>query len=316
MTLRPRRRNGFWLAAAVLAGTMAGPAPASEPPSVVVTILPVHALVAQVMGAAGEPRLLMPPGASPHTFALRPSVAQALADADLVVWVGPELERFFADSLDTLAPDAVRLSLLRDGAVATLARREGAVWEPDDDAEHDDGAAIDPHIWLDPANARAIVRVVAEALARLDPERAPSYRANARTAERDLDALEREIGALLAPVADRPFVVFHDAYAYLERRYGLSAVGAIVLDAERPPSARHLIELRERIAAAGTACVFAEPQFSAGLVATVVEGTGASIGILDPIGAGPPGPASYDRMMRALADALAGCLSAPGEAAN
>jgi len=308
---------------------MAGPAPASEPPSVVATILPVHALVAQVMGAVGEPRLLVPPGASPHTFALRPSVAQALADADLVVWVGPELERFLADSLDALAPDAVRLSLLRDGAVATLARREGAVWETDDDATDDnaddnadanaddnDRTGIDPHIWLDPANARAIVRAVAEALARLDPERAPSYRANARAAERDLDALEREIGALLAPVADRPFVVFHDAYAYLERRYGLRAAGAIVLDAERPPSARRLIAIRDRIVAARVPCVFAEPQFPPKLVATVIEGTAARAASLDPIGAGPPGPASYDRMMRALAAALAGCLSAPGEAAN
>ncbi|MGH6719332.1 MAG: zinc ABC transporter substrate-binding protein [Alphaproteobacteria bacterium] len=318
MTLELRRLRGPWLAAAVIVAVTGRPAPAAEPPNVVATILPVHALVARVMGMAGAPWLLVPPGASPHTHALRPSDARALANADLVVWVGPELEHFLARSLDALAPDALRLSLLRDAGIATLPVRRGGVWIDDgeDHAAHDAATDTDPHIWLDPANARAIVRAVAGALAGLDPERAGTYRANATAAERDLDALEREIGARLAPVADRPFVVFHDAYVYLERRYGLHAAGSIMRDAEQPPGARRLIALRDRIAAARVPCVFAEPQFSPKLVATVVEGTGAEAGTLDPVGAGPPGPAAYQRMMRALADALVACLGAPADAPN
>lgn len=299
-------------------------ADAADPPRVVASFLPVHALVAKVMGEVGRPYLLVPPGVSPHTFALRPSDAAALADAQLVVWVGPEMETFLAHSLDALAPQARRLGLLRDAGIATFPVREGGLWEPHEheehaEAKHEDDAheheaeehgheEIDPHIWLDPNNARAIVRAVAGALAAVDPERAETYRANATRTDRELASLDADIADRLADVAGRPFVVFHDAYAYFERRYGLRAVGSITLHVDQPPSAHRLLEIRDRIAATGAGCVFAEPQFSPKLVATVVDGTPARQGTLDPEGAGTQGPEAYVTLMRTLADALATCL--------
>ena len=153
-----------------------------------------------------------------------------------------------------------------------------------------EAGAVDPHLWLDPTNAARIVDIVAAALSDIDPGNADAYRANAAGVIARLDALDRELAARLAPVAARPFVAFHDAYRYFEAHYGLNGVGALALGPEQQPGARRLAEVRETIRERGVVCVFAEPQFEPALIRTVVAGTPARIGILDPLGADlPPG---------------------------
>lgn len=338
---------------------LASAAHASEPPRIVASIPPVHSLVAAVTQGVSDPVLLLRGGASPHAYAMAPSDARALQDADLVVWVGPDLETFLARPLRQDRAGRQVLTLAEQPSIRLLPARTGGAFESDghdhdhahdeeqghkgdgheehhghkdehshgeerhgdrghdsDVADrHDDraqrtGGQIDAHLWLDPANARAIVAAVAATLISLDPERATIYQDNAARTLARLGDLDAEIERLLTPVRDRPFVVFHDAYQYLERRQGLTVVGSITVAPDRKPGARRLLEIRKRIAATGAVCVFAEPQFRPDVIATVIEGTAARAGIADPLGAELiPGPELYARLMTDLASSLAACLT-------
>lgn len=298
-----------------LVATTALPAWA-EAPKVVVSIKPIHSLVASVMHGVGEPVLLVRGGASPHSYTMKPSDAKALSAADLVVWVGPELEGFLEKPLQANAPKATRLTLMNLKGLTLLQARKGGAWEAHDHGHEQHGHAdeheeLNSHIWLDPANARAIVTATADALAAKDPADAEAYRTNADRTLQALDALDAELKATLAPVKDKPFVVFHDAYQYFEARYDLSAVGSITVSPDRRPSAKRLSAIRAKIAGLNAACVFSEPQFEPTLVRTVVEGTKAKTGVLDPEGADlPEGEALYPTLMRNLAASLRGCLGA------
>ena len=286
---------------------------------VVASIKPVHSLVAAVMEGAGRPTLLVEGAGSPHTFTLRPSDAKRLAQADVVVWVGPSLEGFLAKPIAALSTGATVVTLSTASGMQVLAGRDGGAWSGHDHAHghghrHAHGAAgaaeIDGHLWLDPANARAIVVAVADALATRDPANASRYQANAAAQAERLTALEAELATRLAPVAATPFLVFHDAYQYLERRYGLNAVGAIAISPERKPGARRIRALRQRVAQAKARCVFSEPQFDPSVVATVLEGGAARTAVLDPLGTPiADGPGLYPALMRRIADVLVGCLS-------
>lgn len=298
-----------------LVATTALPARA-EAPKVVVSIKPIHSLVASVMHGVGEPVLLVRGGASPHSYTMKPSDAKALSAADLVVWVGPELEGFLEKPLQANAPKATRLTLMDLKSLTLLQAREGGAWEAHDHGHEQHGHAdeheeLNSHIWLDPANARAIVTATADALTAKDPADAEAYRTNADRTLQALDALDAELKATLTPLKDKPFVVFHDAYQYFEARYDLSAVGSITVSPDRRPSAKRLSAIRAKIAGLNAACVFSEPQFEPTLVRTVVEGTKAKTGVLDPEGADlPEGEALYPTLMRNLAASLRGCLGA------
>lgn len=177
-----------------------------------------------------------------------------------------------------------------------------------DDHDHEPGAP-DPHLWLDPANARAWVDAIAAALAQADPEHGAAYAANAAAARGELDALQAELAASLAPLRGRPYIVFHDAFQYFEHGFDLPAAGAIAFNDAALPGAQRIAQIRARLADAKAACVFAEPQSPADLVATVIEGTGAKTGSLDPLGAHlTPGPELYPALLRDLARALHACL--------
>jgi len=312
-------------------------------PKTVVTIKPVHSLVAGVMAGIAEPTLLIDGAGSPHDHALKPSEARALAAADLVVWVGPEIEGFFIKPAKSLAKDTVVLTLLERSELTRLPARQGGAWSrhrhDDHDEKHGDekhgdekhgdekhadehhgkhedkhghgeaGDDFDAHVWLDPANARAIVEVLAETLATMDPDNAAAYRANASRMTHEFKALEREIAGLVAPSRGTPYVVFHDAYQYFEARFGMNAVGSISISPDRRPSAKRLVEIRRRIVEAGAECIFTEPQFPPRLAETAREGTPARLGVLDPLGVETKaGPSAYGEMMRGLALGLAACL--------
>lgn len=309
------------LAAALLALSVL-PARA-EVPKVMASVQPLHSLVASVMKGVGEPGLVVSGAQSEHTYALKPSDARALAAARVVVLVDEHYETFLAKPLKGRKSGLDVIALADLPGAHVLPTRKGGLWEEEEE-EHDDDhgkghahehehhhhGAVDGHVWLDPANARLLVAAVADRLAELDPPHADTYHANADATVARLEALDAQLKARLEPVKDKPFVVFHDAYQYVEKRYGLSAAGSITVDPERPPSAHRLAELRDRLKAAGAACVFREPQFPAPVVQTLADAAGARVGVLDPQGADiPPGPEHYFTLMTRLADSLASCLA-------
>jgi zinc transport system substrate-binding protein len=282
----------------------------------------VHALVARVMQGIGAPALILPPGASPHGYAMRPSEAAALAQADVVVWIGAPLTPWLGRAVDALAGDAVSLELLEAPGTSLLGYRDGATPGRQDGTSdehgagqndgHDHGHAdggIDPHAWLDPENAKLWLDAIAAALSAADPENAPVYARNAAEGQAELDAVISEISRMLAPLRGRAFIVSHDAFQYLEHRFGLEASGAIAPgDATRPSPAR-IAAIRATLRAMGARCVFAEPQFAADLIATVIEGSDARAITLDPLGAAlTPGPQLYPQLLRGLAAEMRRCL--------
>jgi zinc transport system substrate-binding protein len=319
--LRPMRRPLLFSTA--LAGLLLLAAPAVAEITVVAAIKPVHALTAAVMQGIGEegrgtPHLIVQGGASPHSMSLKPSDARALQEAAVVVWVGEGLEAFLVQPLETLAGGAAVVELAEAPGLTRLPYREGGAWEEHSEHEEESHAAeehehdhegIDMHLWLDPQNAKAMVAAIAAALTAADPDNAALYQANAEGTALKLDALTQEIAADLAPVKDVPFVVFHDAFQYLDTAFGLNNVGSITVNPEQPPGAARLAEIHATIAATGARCVFAEPQFEPRLVQVVIEGTAAKTATLDPLGAAiPDGPDLYFTLMRENAAALKACL--------
>jgi len=315
MNVRRRMRKALLAASCTL--LIAAPALAADPVKVGTSIKPIHSLVAGVMQGVAEPVLLVRGAASPHSFSLRPSDARALNGADLVFWVGEDLETFLTKPIESLGGKARAVALMDEAKLKLLPTREGGAWEAHEDEEaheeahgHEHGVH-DAHVWLDVGNTRKMVATIVEELAEHDAANAARYRANGAALSERLTALDAELGSALAPVKGRPFVVFHDAYHYLEARYGLAAVGAITVSPEQRPSAQRLSEIRRKIDEVGAACVFAEPQFEPTLVDTVIEGTNAQTGVLDPLGAAlEAGPHQYFQLLNSLADSLVHCLGA------
>ena len=355
----------------------------AEVPRVAVDIAPVHSIVSAVMGDLGQPDLIVPTGASPHGYSLRPSEARALDTADFVVWMGPNLAPWLSGPIESLAGDASVLSLLAHPDTHLLEVRQGATFADhdhdhghdhghdahgheeegheeaghdahdhdahdheeadhadadhdahehdeeghadaghdaheheeaghDDDAGHDAHAedehhheGDDPHAWLDPNNAIIWAGVIADQLGDIDPGNAHVYSKNAQAFTSEMMDLKDDIGALLAPVRGRPFVVFHDAYHYFEHRFGIEAVGAVSSNDAVAPSPARLSDLRDEIAALGAVCALTEPQFNP----AILDALGATrLGELDPMGATlAPGAALYAQLLRNMAASLAEC---------
>lgn len=323
----PMSRNLFPLSliATLLAGTTM-----AEVPKVVADIEPVHSLVARVMEGVGTPALIVQPGASPHEYSLRPSEASALQEADLVFWVGEDLEPWMKGAIETLAGDAKVTELLDVPGTILLGFREGPLFEKhvhgagehhdDDDDEHageEDHDEVEhhhhgehnPHAWLSPANAATWVNVIAAELSAADPDHAGTYSANAAAAQVELDTVSAEVNAILDPVRGGRFIVFHDAYPYFENAFDFPASGSISLSDASDPSPARIAEVQARVRDEGIECVLSEPEFNPGLVATVMEGTKAKTAVLDPLGSDlVPGPNLYPQLLHNLATSLAGCF--------
>jgi len=278
------------------------------------TVAPVHSLVTMVADGVTTPSMIIRPGVSPHNYALKPSEAQALNDADVVFWVGEGLEPWMAKAVTTLASDAAVIELGDIDGLLRLDWRKGGVWTEDDhdhdDDGHDHGVGFDPHLWLDPDNAKVWLDAIADALASFDPPSAEIYRENAKAAKRLINTTAQDIEIILQPFHETPYLVFHDAYQYFERRFDLHPMGAIsVGDADRPGPAR-LMEIRDEIQKSGAVCIFSEPQFGPGLIETVAKGSEIRRGMLDPIGMGlEPGAGLYPELLRGLAADIADCLA-------
>ena len=314
-----------------LTTTLMGGTAFADAPRVAVDIAPVHSLVTRVMEGVGTPDLIIQAGASPHEYSLRPSEAAALQDANLVFWIGAGLTPWLTDTIETLAPNANVTELLEADGTIELEFREGALFEAHDDHEeegHDDEKADhddhddeeaghdehehgnhDPHAWLSPQNAMTWMNVIAGQLSAADPDNAGAYFANAAVGRAEIKVLIGEVTAMLEPVRDGRFIVFHDAYQYFETDFNFPASGAISISDASDPSPARIAEIQDRIAEQGIDCVLAEPQFNPGLVATVLEGSNVQTGILDPLGSDlKPGSALYPQLIRNLSTALAGCM--------
>ncbi|PST19085.1 zinc ABC transporter substrate-binding protein [Rhizobium sp. JAB6] len=306
----------------LLSGMLFGTsATAADAPKVVVSIKPIHSLVAAVMQGVGTPDLVVDGAASPHTYALKPSNARSLQQAQVVFWVGPGMEAFLQKPLAALGSNATIVELEDAPSITKLKFRKGGAFEPHDDGDeheasddHDhDHGEFDTHLWLDPHNAKAMVAEIATSLVAADPANAFAYEANQKALNDKLDALDAEIASTLAPVKDKPFIVFHDAYQYFEHRYGVRVSGSITVSPETIPGAQRVAEIHRKVADLGATCVFAEPQFEPKLVNVVLEGTSAKSGVLDPEAATlPQGPDLYFDLMRGIASSLKACLSAQG----
>lgn len=302
----------------------------AEVPKVVTDIPPVHALVAQVMGDLGQPELLLTKGADEHDFQLRPSQVRLVAEADLVVWIGPELTPWLDKALAASGDASATLTL--SGQSPTTRSYAEAKPEGDDhdhehghdeahDHDHDheaghgddhaghDHTGLDPHLWLDPDNARAWLGLIADQLARQDEPNAAIYLANAEVAQAGMVALDAELAALLAPVQQSPIVTYHDAFGYFADHYGLTLAGSIAEGDAASPGAARLAELRSTMAAGEVLCIFPEVQHDPALVTQMAEGTGAKVGAaLDPVGSSlEPGPGAYAALLTGMATAIADC---------
>ncbi|MBV2120698.1 MAG: zinc ABC transporter substrate-binding protein [Candidatus Thiodiazotropha sp. (ex Ctena orbiculata)] len=281
---------------------------------VVVSIPPVHSLVSGLMSGVGQPYLLLKGNQSPHTMTLKPSDARAMSQADLMLWVGESLESPLSRVIENdLNPDRV-IRLLDLPNMHLLPVRHDLNWsshehEHTEDHDSDHAHDQDHHIWLSPENARTIVRQISQVLIELDPSHVENYQANLQDLLQQIDQSEKAFQATISAVKDRPFIVFHDAYYYLEDYYGLNAVGSVSVSPERQSGAKHIHELRQKIRRLEAVCVFSEPQFQPKLADTLIAGTEASAGILDPLGMGlTPGEEAYFQLMNGLAENLASCL--------
>lgn len=300
---------------------MAGSAAAAEL-NVVVTSKPAHALVASVMGAAGTPGLLISGTASPHAYAMKPSDAKAVNAAGVFFRFSEGLEPFTGKLVKAL-PKTVRVVSLQDApGLKLLQKRQGGAFEThsgDAHAGHGHGAAkpkasvvdteIDNHVWLDPDNAMLMVDYIAAILSEAAPTEAAQFKTNAARAKADIAAVASELERDLKPLGGKPFVVFHDAYQYLEQRYGLAAVGSITVNPESAPSGKRLAAVRKKIAETGAVCVFGESQFQPKVFTAVTEGSKARTGTLDPEATQlNAGPGLYINLLRNLGAGLRQCL--------
>lgn len=306
-------RRAMLSLAALLAAT-----PALAAPRVIASVVPIHSIVAAVMGAAGSPELLLSGQLPEHRASFTAAQVAALGKADLVFIAGRGLEAKLAQLSGSEAVNGkVFIELAAVAGVHTLPVRVGGAWDADHDGDAPaaDGEAqgvlaFDPHVWLDPENAKAMAAAAATELGLADPANAAAYGANAKAFAASLDATTAGIITELAPVKDRPFIVFHDAYQYFERRFGLLAAGSITDISARAPSAERLKGIRDKLAASKAVCVFREPQYDDKVVTTVTEGSNARGGVLDPLGAGLiPGPAAYSELLQNLAASIRTCLA-------
>ena len=298
--------------------------PANSEVKVVTSIKPIHSLVSYVMDGIGKPDLIVDGYNSPHSFSLKPSHAKMLENADLVIWIGEDLEAFLEKPLDTIAKKAKNIEVMDLKEIQKLEFREKNIFENHDDHKekddhkgHDDhkekddhkGHAhgkYDPHVWLDPINAKVIIKEITKQLVQLDSKNSSAYKSNSKKALTDIDKLTQNIKKDLNK--DLRFVVFHDAYQYFEKRFGIQVLGALTVNTDVMPGAEQLSEIREVIEHEKVNCLFSEPQFNPAIIESIAKDTNVKIGILDPLGASlDKGKNLYFDLIKNISNSFKGC---------
>ena len=306
-------------------------ASAKEDIHVLTSIKPVHSLVSLVMKGVGNPQLIVPGAASPHGFSLKPSQAMLMEKADIIFWIGPDLETFLEKPLQVISNKATKIKLIETPKLEKLKFRVGGKFEEHDhdhgkhkDEEHDDhgkhkdekhddhghvGSNFDPHIWLDPTNAKLMLEYISHELEEIDPANARTYEKNTKEAKRKIDEVSLTIKNALTPYKENGFIVFHDAYQYFEKHFDLQASGAISIHPETVPGAQRMNEIRQALNNSSVKCVFTEPQFESKVVRAIIEGTGKKSVEIDPIGANlKPEKNLYFNLISDMGEAFVKCL--------
>tara|TARA_B100001989_G_scaffold245889_1_gene216138 strand:+ start:343 stop:1323 length:981 start_codon:yes stop_codon:yes gene_type:complete len=299
---------------------------------VVASIKPIHSLASYVMDGVGKPDVIVDGYNSPHGFSLKPSHAKMIENADLIIWVGEDLEAFLEKPLSSIAKKAVNIEIMDLKGIKKLKFREKNIFESHDDhghghkekkhddhghghkeKKHDDhghkGHAHgehDPHIWLDPMNAKVIIREIENQLIKLDPDNGSKYKANSKKAQSVLDNLTKDIKRDLK--GNLRFVVFHDAYQYFENRFDIKVLGALTVNPDVLPGAEQLSEIREVIEHKKVNCLFSEPQFNPAIIKSISKDTNIKIGVLDPLGANlDKSKDMYIKLLKDMSNSFKGC---------
>ncbi|BBP62493.1 zinc ABC transporter substrate-binding protein [Pseudomonas sp. Cab53] len=286
-------------------------APAQAEVKVLTSIKPLQLIAAAVQDGLGVPEVLLPPGASPHHYALRPSDVRKVQSVDLLYWIGPDMEGFLPRVLNGRTAPSVALQDLPGLKLRHFAEDSHSHTDEDGD-EHDHDhrpGTIDAHLWLSPLNARVIAAKMAADLSAADPANASRYQSNLGSFNQRLDALDTRLKGRLAGVAGKPYFVFHEAFDYFEDHYGLKHTGVFAVAAEVQPGAQHVAAMRTRLQAVGKTCVFSEPPLRPRLAETLVAGLPVKLAELDALGGYTPATAQgYEQLLEKLGNDLAGCL--------
>ena len=292
---------------------------------VVASIKPIHSLASYLMDGVAKPDLIVDGYASPHGFALKPSHAKMLQNADIVFWVGEDLENFLEKPLDSIAKKAEKIELLEIKGLNKLKFRERNIFDEHDDHGHDDHdhkkkddhddhddheghqhGEHDPHIWLDPINAKVILNEMVEHLIENDAKNTSIYKSNLEKALKDIDKLTIEVMTDLNQSTSS--IVFHDAYQYFEKRFNVNVLGAFTVNTDVMPGAEQLAEIREVIEHDKVACIFSEPQFNPDIINAVAKDMDIKTGVLDPLGATlSPGKTLYFDLIKNMSKSFKGC---------
>ena len=317
---------------------------------VVTSIKPIHSLASYLMDGVGKPDLIVDGYTSPHGFSMKPSHAKMLQNADLIFWVGEDLESFLEKPLNSIAKKAEKIELMEIKGLNKLEFRERNIFEEHDDHGHDEhkehghkedkhddhkehghkedkhddhkehghkedkhddhqGHAHgehDPHIWLDPMNAKVILNEMVEHLIENDAKNASKYKNNLKKALKDIDKLNKDVKKELSK--STASIVFHDAYQYFEKRYGVNILGAFTVNTDVMPGAEQLAEIREIIEHDKVTCVFSEPQFNPDIIKAVAKDMNIKTGVVDPLGATlDPSKDLYFKLIRNMSASFKGC---------
>lgn len=290
------------LALALLLSLLAAPVSALQ---LEASVKPLQLVAAALLEGISEPGLLVPPEASPHHYALKPSDMRALARADLVVWVGPELELFLVKPLQQTDARILQLMEGESGEAST-----GEAHHAHEGEHHHE---VDAHLWMDPVLMLEAAQRMRDALVEIEPGRRADLDANFERFAAALLSKDRELRQRLMPLVERGFFVFHDAYGRFVSHYGLRQLGYFTVDPGRQPGARHLAQIRDQLVQREAVCVFSEPQFRSAVVEAVTEGTGVRHGELDPLARDiAPGPEAYLQYLDALVGEFERCLGSEG----
>ncbi|AMS15046.1 zinc ABC transporter substrate-binding protein [Pseudomonas chlororaphis] len=277
---------------------------------VLTSIKPLQLIAAAVQDGIAVPEVLLPPGASPHNYALRPSDVRKVQSVELLYWIGPDMESFLPRVLKGRTLPALAVQDLPGLKLRHFAEDNHSHAEEADEHDHDHRpGSLDAHLWLSPVNARVIADRMAADLSAADPANAARYQSNAKAFDQRLDALDARLKARLAPIAGKPYFVFHEAFDYFEDAYGLKHAGVFSVAAEVQPGAQHVAAMRARLQQVGKTCVFSEPPLRPRLAETLVAGLPVKLAELDALGGYTPATAQgYEQVLEKLGNDLAGCL--------
>ncbi|WP_204354248.1 zinc ABC transporter substrate-binding protein [Pseudomonas putida] len=277
---------------------------------VLTSIKPLQLIAAAVQDGVAIPEVLLPPGASPHNYALRPSDVRKVQSVDLLYWIGPDMEGFLPRVLNGRSLPSVAVQDLPGMKLRRFAEDSHSHAEEADEHDHDHRpGSLDAHLWLSPVNARVIATKMAADLSAADPANAARYESNLKAFDERLDALDLRLKKRLAGIEGKPYFVFHEAFDYFEDAYGLKHTGVFSVAAEVQPGAQHVAAMRARLQEVGKTCVFSEPPLRPRLAETLVAGLPVKLAELDALGGYTPATAQgYEQVLEKLGNDLAGCL--------